>query len=54
MKHEHNRGTIKESIVKAMVTSTLYRLRTEQNDKGKGSYRRKAKHHKDFRSITNE
>ncbi|HDL5518366.1 TPA: ribosome alternative rescue factor ArfA, partial [Mannheimia haemolytica] len=35
----HQRGQIKESAVKALVTDPLFRQRVERNRKGKGSYR---------------
>ncbi|MGY4674456.1 alternative ribosome-rescue factor A [Ursidibacter arcticus] len=38
------RGEIKESAVKALVTDKLFRTRVERNRKGKGSYQRNAKH----------
>ncbi|MBF4101855.1 ribosome alternative rescue factor ArfA [Mannheimia haemolytica] len=40
----HQRGQIKESAVKALVTDPLFRQRVERNRKGKGSYRRQEKH----------
>ena len=49
MKYQHNKGVIKDSAVKALVTSALCRSRVEQNDKGKGSYKRFEKHRKDLR-----
>ncbi|HGO5856670.1 TPA: alternative ribosome-rescue factor A [Mannheimia haemolytica] len=42
----HQRGQIKESTVKALVTDPLFRQRVERNRKGKGSYRRQEKHKK--------
>ncbi|ODQ37757.1 hypothetical protein BHC25_06065 [Mannheimia haemolytica] len=42
----HQRGQIKESAVKALVTDPLFRQRVERNRKGKGSYRRQEKHKK--------
>lgn len=43
MAHEHHRGKIKDNALKALVTSPLFRTRTETSKKGKGSYNRKAK-----------
>jgi Uncharacterized protein conserved in bacteria len=43
MKHELNRGVIGHSAMAAMVTSNLFRPKTERNAKGKGSYQRKMK-----------
>lgn len=43
MKHEHGRGTINDSAVGALVTSPLFRSKTEKPKKGKGSYSRKGK-----------
>lgn len=40
----HQRGQIKESAVKALVTDPLFRQRVERNRKGKGSYRRQKKY----------
>ena len=41
MKHEHNKGKIKDNALKALVRSNLFRYRTEKPKKGKGSYSRK-------------
>ncbi|MCL9780069.1 ribosome alternative rescue factor ArfA [Vibrio sp. S4M6] len=38
------RGTIKDSALKALVTSKLFKTRVVKAKKGKGSYSRKAKH----------
>lgn len=46
--YAHQRGYIKESAVKALVTDPLFRSRVERNRKGKGSYQRKAKHCKGY------
>lgn len=43
MKHEHNKGKIKDNALKALVRSNLFRYRTEKPKKGKGSYSRKIK-----------
>lgn len=42
--YRHQRGEIKESAVKALVTDPLFKMRTQRNKKGKGSYQRHAKH----------
>lgn len=47
--YEHQRGEIKASAVKALVTDPLFRSRIERNRKGKGSYQRNAKHRKDYK-----
>ncbi len=39
--HDIGRGTIKDNALKALVTSELFKMRTEQPKKGKGSYNRK-------------
>ena len=39
--HESGRGIIKDNALKAIVTSELFRMRTEKPRKGKGSYNRK-------------
>lgn len=44
--YAHQRGKIKESVVKALVTDPLFKCRVERNRKGKGSYQRNAKHKK--------
>ena len=41
MEHDSGRGTIKANALKALVTSELFRMRTEKPKKGKGSYNRK-------------
>ena len=40
----HQRGEITDNHLQALVTDKLFRSRVEQNTKGKGSYRRNAKH----------
>ena len=42
--YQHQRGTIADNHLQALVTDKLFRSRVEQNIKGKGSYRRNAKH----------
>ncbi|MCF2856714.1 ribosome alternative rescue factor ArfA [Pseudoalteromonas sp. SMS1] len=44
IKHAHQRGEIKENALKALVTSPLFKSKVEKAKKGKGSFRRKAKH----------
>lgn len=46
MKHsaEHGRGEIKGNAMAALVTSKVYRSKTEKPKKGKGSFKRQAKH----------
>ncbi|AQS37912.1 hypothetical protein Sps_02760 [Shewanella psychrophila] len=41
IEHDNKRGTIKDNALKALVTSELFRMRTEKPKKGKGSYNRK-------------
>lgn len=43
MEHDSGRGTITDNALKAIVTSPLFRTRTEKAKKGKGSYNRKGK-----------
>ena len=43
IEHESGRGVIKDNALKAIVTSSLFRTRTEKPKKGKGSYNRKQK-----------
>lgn len=38
--HQHNRGVIQDNALKALVTSELFRSRTQKNRKGAGSYNR--------------
>jgi alternative ribosome-rescue factor len=48
----HQRGTITDNHLQALVTDKLFRSRIEQNMKGKGSYRRNAKYrHQDEFSL---
>ncbi|MBB6054834.1 MAG: alternative ribosome-rescue factor A [Gammaproteobacteria bacterium] len=42
--YQHQRGAIADNHLQALVTDKLFRSRVEQNIKGKGSYRRHAKH----------
>lgn len=46
LEHESGRGTITDNALKALVTSPLFRTRTEKAKKGKGSYDRKAANRK--------
>lgn len=51
----HQRGSIQESAVKALVGDKLFRHRVERKRKGKGSYQRHLKHKKGenpFKSST--
>lgn len=40
----HGRGTVNDNAMAALVTSRVYRSKTEKPKKGKGSFQRKAKH----------
>lgn len=51
--YAHQRGEIKESAVKALVTDKLFRIRVERNRKGKGSYQRNEKHRKAYEEKRN-
>ncbi len=42
--YQHQRGAITDNHLQALVTDKLFRSRVEENIKGKGSYRRHAKH----------
>lgn len=44
--HDSGRGKIADNALKALVTSPLFRTRTEKAKKGKGSYNRKAQQRK--------
>ncbi|MDG6882659.1 Alternative ribosome-rescue factor A [Phocoenobacter uteri] len=46
LNYNHQRGEIKESVIKAMVTDPLFRTRIVKSKKGKGSYQRNEKHRK--------
>lgn len=48
MEHDSGRGTITDNALKAIVTSPLFRTRTEKAKKGKGSYNRKAANRKGY------
>ena len=39
--HQHDRGTITDNALKAVVTSKLFTTRVVKAKKGKGSYRRR-------------
>lgn len=40
MKHQHNKGKIKDNALKALVRSDLFKHKVFKNKKGKGSYNR--------------
>lgn len=42
--HAHQRGEIKDNALKALVTSVLFQSKVEKAKKGKGSFKRSAKH----------
>lgn len=42
--HELGRGTVNHSHIGALVTSKLFRCKTEKAKKGKGSFKRAGKH----------
>lgn len=41
---DHGRGKVKHSAMAALVTSKVYQSTTEKPKKGKGSFKRQAKH----------
>lgn len=41
---EHGRGEVKHNAMAALVTSKVFRSATEKPKKGKGSFKRQAKH----------
>ncbi|MDE1185545.1 MAG: alternative ribosome-rescue factor A [Pantoea sp.] len=45
-RYQHQKGQIKDNAIEALLHDPLFRQRVEQNQKGKGSYRRKDKHAK--------
>ena len=42
--YQHKKGVIRDNALGALLHDPLFRTRTEVNQKGKGSYRRKDKH----------
>ena len=46
IEHDSGRGKIADNALKALVTSPLFRTRTERAKKGKGSYDRNAQNRK--------
>ena len=44
--HEHQRGTVNDNHLKALVTSPLFQVRVDKSGKGKGSFQRTPKHRK--------
>lgn len=44
--YQHKKGKICDNALQALLHDPLFKMRTEQNRKGKGSYRRKAKNAK--------
>jgi len=49
--HEHQRGTITDNTLKAVVTSKLFTTRVVKAKKGKGSYSRKGRNSKDYALV---
>ncbi|GAA0366373.1 hypothetical protein GCM10009092_33390 [Bowmanella denitrificans] len=49
--YEHERGTIQDNALKALVTSKLFSTRVVKAKKGKGSYSRKGRNSKDYALI---
>ncbi|MTD39373.1 ribosome alternative rescue factor ArfA [Erwinia sp. CPCC 100877] len=43
-RYQHKRGKIQDNALEALLHDPLFRQRIEKNSKGKGSYKRKAKH----------
>jgi alternative ribosome-rescue factor len=43
--HQHQRGEIQDNMLKAVVTSPLFRTRVVKAKKGKGSYNRHDNRH---------
>jgi alternative ribosome-rescue factor len=48
MAHDHNRGKINHNAMAALVTSPLFKAKTEKPKKGKGSYVRQSFSKKDL------
>ncbi|MDK1182448.1 alternative ribosome-rescue factor A [Cronobacter sakazakii] len=45
-RYKHTKGQIQDNAIEALLHDPLFRQRVEKNQKGKGSYQRKAKHGK--------
>lgn len=45
-RYQHTKGKIQENAIEALLHDPLFRQRVEKNQKGKGSYQRKAKNNK--------
>ena len=45
--HDHQRGDIQDNMLKAVVTSPLFRTRVVKAKKGKGSYNRQSSRRRD-------
>ena len=45
-RYQHTKGVIQDNAIEALLHDPLFRQRVEKNQKGKGSYLRKAKHAK--------
>lgn len=43
-RYQHTKGKIQDNAIEALLHDPLFRQRVEKNQKGKGSYQRKAKH----------
>ena len=44
--YQHKKGVIRDNAIEALLHDPLFKVRIETNHKGKGSFRRKAKHAK--------
>ena len=42
--YQHNKGTIRDNAIQALLHDRLFRQRIEKKLKGKGSYQRRQKH----------
>ncbi len=49
--HQHERGTITDNALKAVVTSRLFTTRVVKAKKGKGSYKRQGRNSKDYALV---
>jgi len=43
-KYQHKKGTIRDNALAALMSDPLFKQRIETNLKGKGSFKRRAKH----------
>lgn len=52
--YRHTKGVITDNALQALLHDPLFRVRTEKNKKGKGSYQRKNRNNRQDSSEGNE